>query len=261
MTYFNMEDAVVGGLEPHQVALRRAISLSVDIEREINIVRRGMAIPAQGPSVPFTSGYDPKFKSENSEYSPARANALLDMYGYADKNNDGWREQRDGRPLVLRMATQPDQASRELNELWRKNLDAVGLKVEFQPGTWPENLKAARGGNLQMWGVGAAAAGGDGQGLLAYYYSPQIGEFNLARFNLPAFDAVYDKLTLLPDGPERNAVFEQAKRLAVAYMPYKLHCHRLLADLMVEKLHGYRRPAYWFNWWHMVDIVNEEAKA
>ena len=260
MTYFNMEDPVVGGLEPHQVALRRAIGLSVDLEREITVARRGMAIPAQGPVVPFTSGYDPKFKSENSQYSPARANALLDMYGYTDRDGDGWREQRDGQPLVLRMATQPDQTSRELDELWRKNLNAVGLKVQFQPAKWPENLKSARAGSLQMWGVGAAASGGDGQGLLAYYYSPQIGEFNLARFKLPAFDALYDKLTLMPDGPERNAVFDQAKRLAVAYMPYKLHCHRLLTDLMVERLQGYRRPAYWFNWWHMVDIAPNKAR-
>lgn len=260
MTLFNMEDPVVGGLAPHQVALRRAIGLSIDLEREINVARRGQAIPAQGPAVPFTSGYDPKFKSENSEYSPARANALLDMYGYADKDGDGWREMPDGSPLLLRKATQPDQTSRELDELWRKNLNAVGLKVDFQPAKWPENLKAARGGSLQMWGVGGSASGGDGQGLLAYYYSPQIGEYNLSRFKLPAFDALYDQLTLMPDGPERSAVFDQAKRLAVAYMPYKLHCHRLLTDLMANRLQGYRRPAYWYNWWHMVDMVDGAEK-
>jgi ABC-type transport system substrate-binding protein len=255
MTYFNMEDPVVGGLQPERVALRRAISLGIDLDREIRLARRGMAIPAQSPLVPYTSGYDPKFKSENSEFNPARAMALLDLYGFVDKNRDGWREQPDGSPLVLRYATQPDQTSRELNELWQKNLTAIGLKIEFKPAKWPENLKAARAGKLQMWGVASAASGGDGQGILERYYGPQSGQGNIARFKLPAFDALFEKLTQVPDGPEREALFLQAKKLTVAYVPYKLHCHRLIADMMYADVVGYRRPAYWYNWWHMVDVL------
>jgi ABC-type transport system substrate-binding protein len=254
MTYFNMEDPVIGGYTPEKVALRRAMSLSIDLDREIRIGRRGMGIPAQSPVIPFTTGYDPKFKSENSEYNPARAKALLDVFGYVDKNGDGWREMPDGSPLVLQVATQPDQFSRQLNELWQKNINAIGVKVEFKPAKWPENLKAARAGKLQIWGVASSAAGGDGQGILERYYGPSSGQGNLARFKLPAFDALFEKLTGLPDGPEREAVFLQAKRLAVAYVPYKLHCHRFVVDMMYSDVIGYRRPAYWQDWWHMVDV-------
>jgi len=259
MTYFNMEDPVIGGYTPEKVALRRALSLSLDLDREIRLVRRGMAIPAQSPVVPYTTGYDPKFKSENSEYNPARANALLDVYGYLDRNGDGWREMPDGSPLVLQAATQPDQLSRQLNELWQKNFNAIGLKVEYRPAKWPENLKAARAGKLQMWGVASSAAGGDGQGILDRYYGPSAGLGNLARFKLPAMDKLYEQLTGLPDGPEREAVFLQAKRLAVAYVPYKLHCHRFIVDMMYGDVIGYRRPAYWQDWWHMVDVEPQPA--
>ena len=55
-------------------------------------------------------------------------------------------------------------------------------------------------------------------------------------------------------GPERLALFDRAKRLAVAYAPYKLHCHRYQADLMAPGLIGYRRPAFWNTWWHLVDM-------
>lgn len=259
MTYFNMEDPVIGGYTPDKVALRRAISLGVDLDREIRLIRRGMAIPAQSPLIPYTTGYDPQFKSENSEYSPGRAKALLDLYGYVDKNGDGWREMPDGSPLVLQSATQPDQTSRQLNELWKKNMDAIGLKMEFRPAKWPENLKAARAGKLQMWGVASSAAGGDGQGILERYYGPSAGQGNLARFKLPAFDAVFEKLTALPDGPEREALFKEAKRLAVAYVPYKLHCHRFVVDMMYSDVVGYRRPAYWQDWWHMIDVEPQPA--
>jgi len=261
MTYFNMEDPVVGGYTPDKVALRRAISLGVDLDREIRVARRGMAIPAQSPLIPYTTGYDPKFKSENSEYNPARAKALLDLYGYVDQNGDGWRELPDGSPLVLQYATSPDQVSRQLNELWQKNMAAIGIRVAFQIAKWPENLKAARAGKLQMWGVASSAAGGDGQGILERYYSPSAGQGNLARFKLPAFDAVFDKLTLLADGPEREALFLQAKRLAVAYVPYKLHCHRYVIDMMTAQVQGYRRPAYWLEWWHWVDVAPDTAIA
>ena len=115
-TYFNMEDPVVGGYTPDKIALRRAISLAYDIDAEIRLVRNGQAIPAQGPVVPNTYGYDPLLKTVNSEFSVARANALLDLYGYTDRDGDGWREQPDGSPLVLEVATQADELQRQLDD-------------------------------------------------------------------------------------------------------------------------------------------------
>jgi ABC-type transport system substrate-binding protein len=90
VSYFNMEDPIVGGNSPEKVALRRAISLAYNSGDEIRLPRRNQAIPAQGPMQPTTFGYDPKFKSEMSEYSPAKAAALLDMFGYVDKDGDGF---------------------------------------------------------------------------------------------------------------------------------------------------------------------------
>ena len=252
-TYFNMDDPVVGGLAPPQVALRRAISLATDVQREIRLVRRGMAIPAQSPVMPHLTGYDPAFKSEMSEYSPARAKALLELHGYVDRDGDGWRERPDGQPLLLQIATQPDQQSRQLNELRKKDLDAVGIRAEFKTAKWPENLKAGRSGKLQIWALASGASGGDGQGMITRYFGPQAGNQNIARFRLPALDAIHERMTVLPDGRERLQLFEQAKKIAVAYMPYKLHTHRLVADMMKPGLAGWRRPLFWNEWWHFVD--------
>jgi ABC-type transport system substrate-binding protein len=254
-TYFNMEDPVVGGMTPDRVALRRAISLGVDLDREIRLVRRGMGIPAQSPVVPNTKGYDPTYKSETSEYNPARAKALLEMFGYTDKNGDGWREQPNGEPLVLEYATSPDQTSRQLNELWQKNMDDLGIKIVFKAAKWPEQLKSARAGKLQMWGLASLAASSDAQEIFARFYGPQSALQNLARFKLPELDKIYDQMTVMPDGPERLALLDQAKKLVTAYMPYKLHCHRFVADMTWPNVLGYRRPVFWLNWYHMVDVL------
>ncbi|MCB1994816.1 MAG: bicyclomycin resistance protein, partial [Rhodoferax sp.] len=252
--HFNMDDPVVGGLAPAQVALRRAIGLALDVPREIATVWRGQAIPAQSTVVPHTTGYDTAFHSEMGEYDPARAKALLDLYGWTDRDGDGWRERPDGQPLVLEMLTQPDNQSRTLDELRAKNLAAVGLRLQFKTAKWPENLKAARNGQYQLWRVGGSAAAPDGQQSLARYHGPQVGGQNVARFRLPAFDALYDRMEMLPDGPERQALFLEAKRLAVAFAPYKPLIHRVVTDLAQPALVGYRRTLFWQDWWHMVDI-------
>jgi ABC-type transport system substrate-binding protein len=261
MVLFNMEHPVVGGVAPERVALRRAIGLAFDVPREIARVWRGQAIPAQAPIVPGTLGYDPAFKSEMGDYDPARAKALLDLYGYADRDGDGWRDLPDGRPLVLEISTQPDNQSRAIDDLRAKNLAAVGLRVLYKPAKWPENLKAARSGKYMMWRVGGSAAAPDGQPSLARYHGAQIGGQNMARFSLPAFDALYDRMELMPDGPEREALFRDAKLIAAAYAPYKTLIHRIVTDLAQPQLTGYRRALFWQDWWHMVDIDSAAVAA
>ena len=260
LSYFAMEDPVVGGYEPHKVALRRAISLGVDVEREIRLARRGQAIPAQGPIGPETWGYDPAFKSEMSTYDVARAKALLDMHGYVDRNGDGWREQPDGQPLVLEYATSPDQQSRQLNDLWRRNMTAIGIRITFKAAKWPENLKASRAGKLQMWGVGWSAAQPDADTFLGLGYGPNKGQSNHARFDLPAFNALYERQRGMPDGPERMALMQRAARLMVAYMPYKVHVHRIFTDMTHPWVVGYHRNIYVRDFWKYVDIDNDEKR-
>ena len=257
--YFNMEDPVVGGYTPEKVALRRAISLGMDIERQIRVARRGQAVPAQSVVVPHTTGYDPKFKSENGDFDPARAKALLDLYGYTDRDGDGWREAPDGSPLVLENATQPDALSRQFDELTKANFDRLGLRVRFFTGQWPEQLKAARAGKLQLWSLGSSAAGVDGQGSLARLYGPQAGSQNLARFQNADFDRLYERMQQIPDGPERDELFRQAKLISVAYMPYKTTVHRISTDLVRGGMLGYRRPLFWQEWWHLVDMAPQTA--
>ena len=255
-----MEHPVVGGYEPSKVALRRAISLAVDVEREINLVRRGQAIPAQGIVAPGVTGYDPAFKSEMSDFSRARARALLDMHGYVDKDGDGWREQPDGSPLVIDYATQPDQQSRQLIEQWQKNMSAIGIRMRFTAAKWPENLKTSRAGKLMMWGVGWTAAVPDGDTFLGLGYGPNKGQSNHARFDLAAYNALYQAQREMPDGPERDAAIEKAKKLLVAYMPYKVHVHRVFTDLTQPWVKGYHRNIFVRDFWKYVDIDTAELQ-
>jgi ABC-type transport system substrate-binding protein len=260
LSFFNMEHPVVGGNAPHQVAFRRAVWLALDVPREIRLVFRSQGVQAESMISPHGTGYRAGFRSENSTHDLARARALLDLYGWVDRDGDGWRETPDGQPLVVEMATEAEQISRERDEQYKRAFDAIGVRISFRAAKWPENLKAARAGKLMMWRVGSAATRPDGQQALQRLYGPEAGNGNLARFRLAAFDREFEQLTVLPDGPEREALFEQAKRLAVAYAPYKVHMHHYADVLAHGWLVGYRRPVFWYDWWHLVDI-DPEARA
>ena len=253
MSFFYMEHPLVGGYTPEKVALRRAIGLAFDGEAYVNHVMGGFGVRAQSTLAPFTSGFDAAYKSEMSEYSPARAQALLDLYGYVDRNGDGWREQPDGSPLVLVRSTQSSQQDRRINEIWQRGMRAVGLRMEFQVSTWPELLKKSRAGTLMMWGYSWSAPSPDGGFFLGIAYGPNASESNDPRFALPAFDRLFEQQRALPDGPEREAVMRRAKNLLVAYMPYKVHLHNVTLDLVQPWTEGYWRHPFMRDTWRFVD--------
>jgi ABC-type transport system substrate-binding protein len=257
--YFGLEHPVVGGYTPDKVALRRAISLAYDSALEIQVVRHNQAVPAQSIFAPLTLGYDATLKTEMSDHDLARAKALLDIHGYVDKNGDGWRDQPNGQPLVLEYSSQPDQISRRLQEVLKKSMNALKVRVEVKIAKWPEQLKSSRAGKLMMWGLGWGGANPDGQYNLDLLYGPNKGQANHARFDLPAFNALYEKQAVMPDGPEREAVMREAALLGVAYMPYKVTGHRIAVDLMQAPLVGYQRHPFMREWWRYVDIAAPEA--
>jgi ABC-type transport system substrate-binding protein len=252
--YFGMEHPVVGGYTPERVALRRALAMAYDGQREISQLRRGQAIPAQSIIAPLLTGYDPAFKSEMSEHDVPRAKALLDLYGYVDRDGDGWRDLPDGRPLVLEYSSQPDQVSRQQQELWQKAMGAIQVRIQFKIAKWPEQLKASRAGKLMMWGVAWGGVNPDGQYYLDLMYGPNKGQANHARFDLPAFNALYERTAVMPDGAEREALMREAKQLGVVYMPYKVTAHRIATDLLHAQVQGYKRHPFLRDWWRYVDI-------
>lgn len=253
-TFFNCTDPDIGGLQPERVALRRAIALAYDNQAEIHRVFRGQGVPAQSMLVPGVYGYDPHFKSAAGTGDLARARALLDVYGYRDHDGDGFREHPDGRPLTLRMSGLPESRQRALNELWQKQMRALGLRMVFETGSFGELIKNSLSGRLQMWSYSWSTGQPDGEFFLGLAYGPNAGQANDARIQLPAFDRVYDAQAVLPDGPERLALMHQAQRLMLAYQPYLPHFHALRVDLTQAGVIGYRRHPFTRDWWRFTAL-------
>ncbi len=254
LTYFNMDHPVVGGYTPEKIALRRAIALAFDGDEYIRLIFSGQGVPAQSPIVPSTFGYDPDYRSEMGEFSRARAAALLDMFGYVDRDGDGWREMPDGSPLVLELASSATSLDRKRNELWKRYMNAVGLRIDFRIAQWPELLKMSLAGKLMMWGYSWQVGGPDSDTLFGMGYGPNREQLNDARFDLPEYNALYERQRVLPDGPERLRLLHRAARLLTVYMPYKFHLHRLVLDLTQPWVDGYRRHPFTSRQWNWIDV-------
>jgi len=252
-TYFNMEDPVVGGYTPERIALRRAVGMAYDQETAIRVLLKGRAVPAYGPIPPDIAGFNPALRTNAQLYDPAAANALLDKFGFR-KGQDGWRTQPDGKPLVLERWSTPNSATRQADELWKKNMDAIGVRIVFKKDRTPELRKMARQGKIQMRSDGWQADYPDAENFMQVLYGPNIGQANDSRFNLPEFNRLFEQARTLPDSPERTKLFDRMTELVIAYAPWRLGYHLIEDQLLQPWIKLYKPHPIKSEVWQFVDF-------
>ena len=259
-TYFNMEDPIVGGYSKDKIALRRAISMAYNNNDEIHVIRLDQAQVATQPIPPNVVGYDPNFKGD-APYDVAAAKALLDKFGYVDKDGDGWRDMPDGKPLKLVLASDPSAIYRQFDELWQRSMNAVGIRIDFLKQKFPDTLKMGVAGQLQMWSLSNTSINDSGIGFLDLLYGPHKGVSNLARFDLPEYNALYDEAKRLPDGPQRVALFRRMSRIVTAYAPWNLHAYRIENIIVHPWVLGYKYNTFFPHPWMYFDLDVAQRKA
>jgi oligopeptide transport system substrate-binding protein len=265
---FNLDEQVykqpnpVGGYSPERVALRRAMVMAHDRPAEIAIIRKNQALPAQTPVPPGVVGYDPDIHAAAQEFDSSRAKALLDMFGYLDRDGDGWREQPDGRPLVIGYKYNAgSQENRQLAELWAKSMANVGIRIEATAVQFADLLNDKRVGNFQMAGSAWIADYPDAQNFLQLLYGPNTNQSNEARFKLPEYDRLYAQSLGYPDGVERNRLYREMDRLMLAYAPWRLGVHRIFNHLQYPWVKGYKKhPILYTNFKYLdLDVAAQQV--
>ena len=253
-TFFNVDDAVVGGYTPEKIALRRAIALGYDRTANIRTLRSGQAVPAAQLPPPGITGYDPAIPAAD-EYDPAAARSLLDKFGYRNRNGVGYREAPDGKPLTLVLASTTGTAARASDELWKRNMDAIGLRITFVKQSWPELLRMAEAGQLMMWGLGNVASIPDADTFYTLLYSGNIGAGNYARLRLAEYDRLYEQSRSLASDRARIALFRRMNDLVHAYAPWILGEHGYSNVLAQPWLKGFKADPLLRYQWKFYDVA------
>ena len=255
---FNMKDPVVGGYSAERVALRRAIALAFDAEAAVNIAMYGGAIAAQGVVPPGVAGYDAGFRTDALTQSLPRAKALLDAYGYVDRNGDGFREDPNGKPLTIELMSYPEPRFVVWDELYAKTFAKLGIRHTIKKVHQSEGYYMRQAAKHQIaqdaWNMDFP----DGEDFFVILSGPASGNANTSHFALPAYDALFERSRKLSDGAERNALYREMNRLMLAYMPIIPHVFLLRSAVAQPWLKYYVPHTVHLEPWKYLDI--DDAK-
>lgn len=257
--FFNTQERIgneenpLGGFSKEKIALRRAVAMAYDVEDQIKIIRKGQAIRAEYPIPPGVAGHEPEYRS-GTAYDPRLANALLDHFGYR-RGADGYRNQPDGKYLILKYFSTPSERDRQFDELMKRSLDRIGIRVEIRKDRFAELLKLANQCRLMMKHSAWIADYPDGDNFMQLLYGPNAGQTNSACYRSAEYDRRYEESRQLPDGAARNQLYREMTRQMEVDGVWLLTDSRYRNVLLQPYVVGYKKHPVLVNEWLYIDLA------
>jgi ABC-type transport system substrate-binding protein len=226
---FNWLDPVVGqGDTPEQAEknrkLRQALSIVFNWEEYIAIFRQGQAQPAFGPVPPGILGYQAAPEGINRviydavdgkpvRKSLAYAKELLAQAGYPNG-----RHATTGEPLVLYFDSAAGAGGSSPTLDWmRRQFGLLGIQLDIRATDYNRFQEKMSRGVAQMFMWGWMADYPDAENFLFLLFGKQSkaanGGENAANYQNPEYDALFEKMRDLPDGPEKAAIIDEMVRI------------------------------------------------
>jgi len=240
--YFNMEDKTIGGTDREHIALRRAIALAIDMEAMVKVVYAGQGIPANQIVPPGVTGHDPSLPKKPL-YDKAAAMRLLDRVGFDKRDADGFRKGPGGKALTLTFTIRSGAISRETQTLLKRDMDAVGLRMEFHVTPFQDAVKEMVAGKYQMAFVGQGGVP-SGYAVLIPLWGKAQSSINLSRFKLAEYDTAFSDFLRSSEPAAQIAAARKMTDLAQAYMPMLPSVFRIETNYVQPWLLGFSPPIF-----------------
>lgn len=287
---FNWLDPVVGGGDTPEQAeknryLRQALSIAFDWEEFVTIFQNDQGLVAHGPLPPGVRGYQPLPEGVNhtvyeleDPYAKRRsieeAKVLLAKAGYPNG-----RDAETGAPLILYFDSAGGMGSSASLDWMRRQLEKIGVQMEVRATDYNRFQDKMQRGVAQMFMWGWVADYPDAENFLFLLYGPharaQGGGENASNYSSPEYDALFEKMRFLDDGPEKDEVITQMVQIVqhdapwmFGYVPnsggvYQQWVHnakpsqmvrnaiqylRIDPQLRVEKQAQWNQPVWWPLW-------------
>lgn len=235
---FNFLDPVLGKPAGEKgLALRTAICLATDDRWAMTRLYTNHAERVYGPILPEMAGYkrgftNPTMPAEGESRAEALevAREVLVRGGITDPS----------KVPTLRMHISPDQTSRQVFAIFKRQVGELGLKVESVPTPWKELKALLKKGKTQMFTSAWLADYPDAQNFLQCFYSRNTPEPNYTRFADDEFDEAYEEALGTPSGEEREALMRELQDIVVKACLWRYRFRRIRWTATHKHLDGYR---------------------
>jgi len=234
---FNWLDPVVGNVGGEKARkLRQALSIAMDFDEQISIFRNGRGVPAQGPVPPGIFGYREGKEGVNPvvydwvDGQPRRKPVEVARRLLAEAGYPNGRDARTGAPLVLYLdAVSGGASSKPLLDWYRKQFAKINVQLEIRGSDYNRFQDKVRKGATQMFTWGWNADYPDPENFLFLLYGPNAtakndGE-NKANYSNPEYDRLFERMSNMDNGPERQAVIDRMVAIIRADAPWMWGLH------------------------------------
>ncbi len=121
-------------------------------------------------------------------------------------------------------------------------MDDIGIRVTFDKvEKLPELRKQARVGKVQSFSYGWIADYPDGENFLQLFWKGSLEQANYSMFDLPEYNALYERAKRLPDGPERAALYERMMKIVLVYVPWMVETFKAQNIVIQPWLLNYKK--------------------
>ncbi|MEL6343679.1 MAG: ABC transporter substrate-binding protein [Myxococcota bacterium] len=251
-TCLNTEDPLLSNVD-----VRRALALAFDHAWTVDNLYAGQAVVARTLIPPGVAGHvdHHPYHADDGRAQLARAREFLAKAGYA-----GGIDPKTGSPLRVRFessgssVTQRQFANRFVDDMRR-----LGVETDVIVNTFPQMIQKMRNKNFQIAGLAWGFDYPDAQNILQLLYGPNKSPgVNASNFDNASFNRLYEAAALLPDGPERTALYEQMSQIISDEVPWITRAHRIRQNLQQPWLQGFKYTSVHDQYYRYADVDVEQ---
>ncbi len=203
---FNMRDPLVG----KNKYLRKAIASAIDYSNYIKVLSLNTNLRANSILVPGISGYVPT-KDFPFTYDPELAKTYLKRAGFTSPAS---------MPTIIYSTRGNQGINLAEAEFVKKQLEAIGLKVQIQILTFSEFLTKGRAGQLMFFTDNWLFDYPDSENILQLLVSTNFPGINKSGYSNPEIDGLYKKLKETTNMDHRDRIIHQMEDIVYEDLPW-----------------------------------------
>jgi len=204
------------------VKFRQAIAWAIDKQKIVDTCLGGYATVGDSIVPPGTDGAWTPTEDEKFGFDLEKAKQMLEDAGYTDTDGDGVREDKQGKPIELRLWTRtespPQQRAGKLIAGW---YESIGLKIKLSVvtdggiydglyNTTNDGKTYAPDFDMYIWGW---PGGIDPEGILSCFTTSAIEWWNECSWSNAEYDALEKQQITEMDWPTREKMVQRMQQL------------------------------------------------